>query len=95
MKRTPPCITGYISEENQASRSGVTVSTLRRWRGQGYGPRWSKFGRFVLYAEDANTRFIAQEAAATEARRNPRPRGRPRSNSGSELGSPLIAASND
>jgi hypothetical protein len=77
MKRTPPQIPGYIPEESQADRAGVTVSTLRQWRRQGYGPRWSKFGRFVMYAEDANARFIEDQASIAEARRNPRPRGRP------------------
>jgi hypothetical protein len=97
MKRTPPQILGYISEDSQASRSGVTVSTLRRWRGRGYGPRWEKFGRFVLYAEDANQRFIEEEAAAAEAQRQPRRPGRPRlqRSSPSDPRPPLAAASQD
>ncbi len=78
MTRTPE-IPGYVTEETQALRSGVTLWTIRRWRRQGYGPRWAKFGRFVLYAEDANERFIAEEAAAAETRHNPPRRGRPRS----------------
>jgi hypothetical protein len=79
MKRTPPAIPGHITEEEQAARSGVQVSTLRRWRRRGYGPKAVKFGRFVLYAADGNERFLAHLTAAAE--NHPRGRGRPRAES--------------
>jgi hypothetical protein len=71
-----PNIHGHISEAEQARRSGVTVSTLRRWRKRGYGPRAVKFGRFVLYPEDSNEQFLAELKAAAE--NPPRLRGRGR-----------------
>jgi hypothetical protein len=37
-----------------------------------------KIGRFVMYAEDANEQFLAEQAAKIEAERQPRGRGRPR-----------------
>src|SRR5262249_59774469 len=71
-----PAIPGYIPEQEQAKRCGVTLSTLRRWRSKGFGPRAIRFGRFPIYREDANEQYLAQEEAAAEAQRQPRRRGR-------------------
>jgi hypothetical protein len=79
MKRTPPIIAGHITEGEQAARSGVTIATLRRWRVRGYGPKPVRFGRFILYAQDANEQFIAEQVTAAENSHKPRGRGRPRS----------------
>jgi hypothetical protein len=87
-----PAIPGYITEQEQASRSGVTVATLRRWRVKGYGPRAVHFGRVPMYREDANEQFLVQKEATAEAQRKLRPRGRPRASSGSTESSPPFAA---
>ncbi len=75
-ERSSPKIDGYISEAAQSARSGISVWTLRRWRAIGYGPKWHKFGRHVLYREDASERFLAEQEAAG-LQKEPR-RGRPR-----------------
>jgi hypothetical protein len=49
---------GYISEEQQAERLGVTVRTLRSWRQQGIGPDWVKGGKIVRYPEGADERWL-------------------------------------
>jgi len=77
-----PVVAGYISEEEQARRCGVHRQTLRRWKARGYGPRPVNFGRFPMYRENANEQFLAQQAAAIEAQRNPRRRGRPAQGAG-------------
>ncbi len=75
-ERSSPKIDGYISEATLSARLGLSVWTLRRWRERGYGPRWQKFGRHVLYREDASERFLAEQEAAG-GQKEPR-RGRPR-----------------
>jgi len=77
-----PTIPGYISEQEQAKRCGVTPSTLRRWRSKGFGPRAVLFGRIPMYRDDANERYLAQEEAAAEALRQARRRGRANSVAG-------------
>lgn len=74
--KSHPKIAGHITEDEQADRVGITKSTLRRWRRGGYGPRQVKIGRFILYPEDADTRFLAEQAIAAEAQHGPRRRGR-------------------
>jgi hypothetical protein len=76
MTSSSPQVRGYISEVEQAQRSGISIWTLRAWRTKGYGPRFVKFGRHVLYPEDAAERFLVEEQAA--AQKGPRRRGRPR-----------------
>jgi hypothetical protein len=66
---------GYISEEEQASRFGVTVRTLRRWRARGEGPPIVRLGHRVLYAEDAGARYLRERETAISL---PSPRWRAR-----------------
>jgi hypothetical protein len=73
-----PSIPGYRTEQQQAAVIGISLSTLRRWRKKKYGPRSVRYGRFILYPEDEDTRFLAEQAAATENSLKPRGRGRPR-----------------
>ena len=73
-----PNITGHITEDEQAERIGVTKSTLRRWRRRGYGPKHVRIGRVILYTEDADARFLAEQAAAAENQDQTRGRGRSR-----------------
>jgi hypothetical protein len=71
-------IPGFITDQQQADRLGVTVSTLRRWRRKGYGPKSVKIGRKDYYPETADAEFAAAQLAEAEAAAEPRGRGRPR-----------------
>lgn len=41
---TKPLLHDYMSQQEVAEELCVTVETLRRWRVQGVGPRWFRFG---------------------------------------------------
>jgi hypothetical protein len=71
-----PTIPGFLTETEQAARCGHSIWTLRRWRKRGYGPRAVLYGRVWLYPEDADARFLSEQAARAE--NQPRGRGRPR-----------------
>jgi hypothetical protein len=43
-------IPGYLPEAEMAEQLGVAVRTLRKWRQQGQGPAYTKFGKQVQYA---------------------------------------------
>jgi len=73
-----PSVPGFISEEDQAKRAGVSLTTQRRWRKTGYGPRAVRYGRAWLYPENSDARFLAEQAAASENQHKPRSRGRPK-----------------
>lgn len=50
---------------------GVPSSTLADWRLKGTGPRFARYGRFVIYRKQWLDEFIDQHSAATttEAKR--------------------------
>jgi predicted DNA-binding transcriptional regulator AlpA len=56
---------GLINEHEAARRLGLKVSTLRRWRWSGQGPRHIKLGSAVRYAPSALTDFIAAGVRAS------------------------------
>ena len=57
----------YVNESVAAQYLGLSVATLRKWRANGDGPAWHKFGRAVRYrisdldafAEDARVGGIS------------------------------------
>jgi hypothetical protein len=71
-----PTIPGYFSEAEQAARAGVTVETLRRWRGKGIGPKHVHIGRHVAYPVGNDEKWIEQQAEAERKSRVRRLPGR-------------------
>jgi hypothetical protein len=68
-------IPGFYTEEEQARRLSVTPRTLRRWRGERYGPNPTVVGRFVYYAEKAEADFLASCQVSLQEQRRGRRRG--------------------
>jgi len=54
-----------LSEKEIASRLGVSLSTIRRWRRNGTGPGYFKFGGVLRYAKSSLDAFIKQHTKAT------------------------------
>lgn len=61
-----------LNEHEAASRLGLAVATLRRWRWSGHGPRFAKIGRAVRYDPvelrayiDAQTRRSTSDVGMT------------------------------
>jgi predicted DNA-binding transcriptional regulator AlpA len=48
-----------LTEHEAAQRLGLSVATLRAWRGKRRGPRFAQFGRAVRYMDDDIDAFIA------------------------------------
>jgi hypothetical protein len=71
-------IPGFITEEQLARQLGVALSTVRRWRRRGYGPKFVKVGRKDYCKETAAADFAAELLAEAERAAEPRRRGRPR-----------------
>jgi predicted DNA-binding transcriptional regulator AlpA len=46
------------SVEETAAKTGVSVSTLNKWRVAGSGPKFIKLGRRVLYRDEDIQAFI-------------------------------------
>jgi predicted DNA-binding transcriptional regulator AlpA len=44
--------------EETAKKTGVSVSTLNKWRVAGFGPKFVKLGRRVLYRDEDIEAFI-------------------------------------
>ena len=87
-----PQLSGYYTEQEEADRLGLGLVTLGRWRRQGLGPKATKVGRRVIYAHDAEAKWLAEQG---EQRRTPPKRGRPRSASARNESPPLAAAALD
>src|SRR5215469_5752259 len=49
----PSGIPGFITEEQLARQLGVALSTVRRWKRRGYGPKFIKIGRVDYCKESA------------------------------------------
>lgn len=56
-------VPGYISEAKLALMLDITVWGLRAWRRRGYGPKVTKIGRGVFYAEADVAAFLASPSA--------------------------------
>jgi excisionase family DNA binding protein len=44
--------TRFLTENEVAERTQISLGTLRRWRLENKGPRYHKFGSLVRYSED-------------------------------------------
>jgi hypothetical protein len=53
-----------VCEEEAASILGVQAGTLRRWRWQGRGPVFCKYGRAVRYQLSSLASFVIQNSVA-------------------------------
>lgn len=42
----------FLTESEVSERTRISLATLRRWRLENRGPKYSKFGSLVRYAED-------------------------------------------
>src|SRR5215472_14946253 len=52
-------IPGFITQEQLARQLGIALSTVRRWRRRGYGPKFVKDGRKDYCKETAAADFAA------------------------------------
>ena len=50
----------HLTPPEAAKRLGFALSTLANWRVQGYGPRYIKISRKVLYPESEIEKFWKQ-----------------------------------
>jgi predicted site-specific integrase-resolvase len=46
-------IEGYTPERQTAERLGFALRTMRKWRHNGVGPAYVKFGRQIHYRDEA------------------------------------------
>jgi predicted DNA-binding transcriptional regulator AlpA len=46
------------SVEEAATKTGMSVSTLNKWRVTGFGPKFVKLGKRVLYRDEDIEAFI-------------------------------------
>ncbi len=53
-----------LSEQDAAKVLKCSVACLRRWRREGRGPRWTKFGRMVRYSDSWLREFIEESVQA-------------------------------
>ncbi len=66
-----PTIPGFIDETEQATRLGVSITTLRRWGYAGTGPTRVYIGYRPMYQEGADQRWMAEKVAAAERQARP------------------------
>lgn len=71
--------TRFLTENEVATRTRISLATLRRWRLENKGPRYHKFGSLVRYAEDDLTNWEdAQPGGGSDLPRiGPTPERRP------------------
>lgn len=62
---TPSTDRVWLTSEDLASRFGVPLATIRKWRYEGTGPRGVKLGRHVRYALTAVVEFEESLEAAS------------------------------
>jgi predicted site-specific integrase-resolvase len=58
MRKSNTVLDGYLTEDGQALKLGVTVRTLRKWRATGEGPTFVKAGKRVLYTDDSAAAWL-------------------------------------
>jgi predicted DNA-binding transcriptional regulator AlpA len=62
--------TRFLTEAEVATRTQISLSTLRRWRLENKGPKFRKFGSLVRYdVEDLGAWENAQPAGGDSANR--------------------------
>ena len=54
-------IPGYIPEAEMAEQLGLAVRTLRKWRQQGLGPAYTKFGKSVHYRDASRDAWLRRQ----------------------------------
>jgi hypothetical protein len=54
-------IPGYIPEAEMAEQLGLAVRTLRKWRQQGLGPAYTKFGKQVHYRDASRDAWLRRQ----------------------------------
>ena len=50
----------YVNERELAARLGLSPITLRKWRFEGRGPAFSRFGAAIRYPEAEITTWLAE-----------------------------------
>lgn len=71
---TKPLLHNYMSQQEVAEELDVTVETLRRWRVQGAGPHWFRFGlgTRLMYNRQDVERWIQQQRDEKASDKTPR-----------------------
>jgi hypothetical protein len=54
-------IPGYTPEADMAEQLGLAVRTLRKWRQQGTGPAYTKFGKQVQYRDASRDAWLRRQ----------------------------------
>jgi hypothetical protein len=54
-------IHGYSDEHSTAEQLGVAVRTLRKWRQQGLGPAFTKFGKQIFYRDESRSLWLRSQ----------------------------------
>jgi hypothetical protein len=54
-------IPGYIPESEMAEQLGLAVRTLRKWRQQGHGPAYIKFGKQIHYRDTSRDAWLRRQ----------------------------------
>ena len=54
-------IPGYTPEAEMAEQLGLAVRTLRKWRQQGLGPAYTKFGKQVHYRDASRDAWLRRQ----------------------------------
>jgi hypothetical protein len=60
---TAQSLQSLMSDVDLAAFFGVKVSTIRKWRILGIGPRWIKMGRLVRYRPDDALAFLESRSS--------------------------------
>lgn len=56
-----------LNEKQLSRRIGVSIGTLRSWRGERKGPRYRKIGQLVRYAPSDVNEWISRRPTGGEA----------------------------
>ena len=59
---------GCLLEAELAAMMGIAIKTLRNWRSSGLGPRWTKFGRKILYPTTGLESYLGGNLNATTSK---------------------------
>lgn len=54
---------GLLTEDDVAAMFDVNVATLRNWRSNGEGPRYTKAGRNVFYRRESIMDYLERQEA--------------------------------